>query len=252
MRLRVRTLALAAVLVQLAVALALAAPALADVSFSASPPSDTNEPNATFVFGGGVSPYSCSTDGGSFVACASPMYLSGLSEGAHSFAVRDTCSNVCPQPLTYDWTTDYTPPDVKLTSRPPATTNQTTASFGFSSTDATATFRCSLNGGAYSACTSPEVYSGLGAGTRQFNVESVDPAGNISLMTGSASWTVDLTPPVTTIATSVDKAHSTVAVTLSSTISGSTFQCSVDGQAYSSCRPSFTLRPRRTARTRLR
>jgi hypothetical protein len=120
---------------------------------------------------------------------------------------------------------------------------QTTASFGFSSTDATATFRCSLNGGAYSACTSPEVYSGLGAGTRQFNVESVDPAGNISLMTGSASWTVDLTPPVTTIATSVDKAHSTVAVTLSSTISGSTFQCSVDGQAYSSCRPSFTLRP---------
>jgi hypothetical protein len=243
MRLRVRRLASAAVLVQLAAALALAGSALADVSFSTTPPSDTNEPNATFVFGGGVSPYTCSTDDGAFVACASPMYLSGLSEGAHSLAVRDACANVCPPPLTYDWTTDYTPPDVKLTSQPPAATNQTTASFGFSSTDATATFKCSLNGGAYAACTSPQVYSGLGAGTRQFNVESVDPAGNTSLMTGSASWTVDLTPPVTTISTSVDKAHSTVAVTLSSTVSGSTFQCSVDQQAYSSCKPSFTLTP---------
>ncbi len=243
MRLRVRTLALAAVLVQLAAALALAGPALADVSFSASPPSDTNQPNATFVFAGGAPPYTCRTDGGTYAACASPVYLSGLSEGTHSFTVRDNCSDSCPQPLTYDWTTDYTPPDVKLTSQPPATTNQTTASFGFSSTHATATFKCSLNGGTYSACTSPQVYTGLGAGTRQFNVESVDPAGNISLMTGSASWTVDLTPPVTTITTSVDKAQSTVAVTLSSTISGSTFQCSVDQQAYSSCKPSFTLRP---------
>jgi predicted RNA-binding Zn-ribbon protein involved in translation (DUF1610 family) len=232
-----------AVPVSLAATLALAGPALADVSFSATPHSDTNQPNATFVFGSGASPYTCSTNGGAFVACASPLYLSGLSEGVHSFAVRDNCSNVCPPPLTYDWTTDYTPPDVALTSKPPATTNQTIASFGFSSTDATATFKCSLNGGAYSPCTSPQVYSGLGDGTREFNVESVDPAGNVSLMTGSASWAVDLTPPVTTIATSVDKAASTVAVTLSSTINGSTFQCSLDGQPYSSCQPRFTLTP---------
>ena len=164
------------------------------------------------------------------------------SRRARTIAVRDNCSNVCPQPLTYDWTTDYTPPDVELTSQPPATTKQTTASFGFSSTDATATFKCSLNGGADSACTSPQVYSG-GAGTRQFNVESVDPAGNISLMTGSVSWTVDLTPAVTAITTSVDKAHSRVTVTLKSRISGSTFQRPVDTQPYSSCQPSFTLTP---------
>lgn len=234
---------LLAVLASLAASCALAGPALASVTFSVTPASDTNDSSATFVFSGGSAPYTCSTDGGTFALCTSPVYLSGLSEGAHSLRVHDSCSNACNPQTTYDWTTDYTPPSVVLTSQPAATTNQTSASFGFSSTDATATFMCSLNGAAYAACTSPRVYSGLGAGTRQFNVESVDPAGNVSLTTGSASWTVDLTPPVTTIATSVDKAHSTVAVTLSSSISGSTFQCSVDSQAYASCQSSFTLTP---------
>lgn len=61
-----------------------------------------------------------------------------------------------------------------------------------------ATFECQLDGGGYSACTSPKSYTGLAAGSHTFDVRAVDGAGNRSTP-ASHTWTVDTTGPATTI-----------------------------------------------------
>jgi hypothetical protein len=217
----------------------------APVTFVTTPPQDTNQPTATFQFTG-EGGFQCSLNGATATSCTATTYLKGLPQGENTFVVEDECGDsgcATASAATYTWTTDYTPPDVKLTSQPASVTNQTTASFGFSSTDPTATFQCSLNGGAYAACTSPSVYSGLSAGTRQFNVEAVDPAGNVSLMTGAATWTVDLTPPDTAIISTPPKVTNTTSATFTfdSSESGSTFLCSLDGEPFGACSSPLTL-----------
>src|ERR1700683_3365639 len=125
------------------------------VTFVTTPAKDTNQPTATFQFTG-EGGFGCSLNGATATSCTATTYLKGLPEGENTFVVEDECGDsgcATTSAATYTWTTDYTPPDITLTSQPPAVTNQTTASFGFSSTDSTATFECSLNGGSYDACT---------------------------------------------------------------------------------------------------
>jgi hypothetical protein len=86
-------------------------------------------------------------------------------------------------------TVDTTAPDTSLDSSP---TNPSSpdVSFAFSSTEAGSTFECSLDGAAFSACTSPQAYSGLTSGSHTFDVRAIDPAGNTDLTPASFTWTV--------------------------------------------------------------
>ena len=54
---------------------------------------------------------------------------------------------------------------------------------------------CRLNGAAFSACTSPQEYTGLSNGTHTFRVRAVDLFGNVDPTPAKTTWTVDLTPP---------------------------------------------------------
>jgi Domain of unknown function (DUF4962)/Heparinase II/III-like protein len=85
-----------------------------------------------------------------------------------------------------------------LVSSPPALTNQTAASFAFSSTRTGATFSCRIDGGAASVCTSPKAYAALVDGAHSFAVVATDSNG-LSSAPVSSSWTVDTVAPVTTI-----------------------------------------------------
>jgi hypothetical protein len=82
-------------------------------------------------------------------------------------------------------------PDAVISSGPAAgsTTTATSASFGFSSSMADATFRCSLDGSKFRACTSPKTYSSLSTGTHTFRVEAVAPSGATGTP-ASRSWTI--------------------------------------------------------------
>ena len=60
-----------------------------------------------------------------------------------------------------------------------------TAQVPFSSDDAKATFACSLDGGAFAACTSPAKFSGLSAGSHTVSVRARDAVGNQRTATGS-------------------------------------------------------------------
>ncbi|MBX6340938.1 MAG: metallophosphoesterase [Thermomicrobiaceae bacterium] len=94
-------------------------------------------------------------------------------------------------------TSDTTPPDTVIDSAPPTYTNSGDASLSFHSTELRSTFQCSLDGAAFTVCSSPQGYSGLAEGSHTFQVQAVDEAGNVDPTPASASWTVDLTAPST-------------------------------------------------------
>ena len=215
--------------------------ASAAVVFDATPPADTNQTSATFRFhdsGGGSPSFDCKVDSGSFSSCTSPVSLSNLSEGQHSFSAEVATGVGQPTPSTYTWTLDLTPPTTQVTGRPPALTNSTTSTFTFTFTspDPTATFRCSLNGAAPQPCTSPVVYSGLADATRSLLIQAVDPAGNVNTQAQPSVWTVDTTPPDTTLAKPGNLVAQDVAVfSFASTEAGSTFQCAFGNAPFSAC-----------------
>lgn len=77
-------------------------------------------------------------------------------------------------------------PDTAKLSGPSGVTKSPTAHFRFSSPDPEATFECSLDGGAYYPCSSPENINGLSEGRHTFEVRAVDSEGTAD--PGPAAW----------------------------------------------------------------
>jgi len=119
-------------------------------------------------------------------------------------------------------TYDPTPPNTTITGQPLNPTNQTSANFTFSSTEANSAFECQIDGSAYASCTSPASYSGLAsAQTHTFNVRATDQAGNNDATPAAYSWVIDTTVPTAVIsAPSLAAANSTGTVTYTVTYSG--------------------------------
>ena len=86
-------------------------------------------------------------------------------------------------------TVDNTPPDTTLTSTPPGV-GPDSATFAFAATEPGATFECSLDGAAFSACTSPKTYTGLAPGPHSFSVRAADALGNVDATPATYSWNV--------------------------------------------------------------
>src|SRR5206468_8180193 len=104
-----------------------------------------------------------------------------------------------PSPAGYASPADTTPPDTTITAAPPARSNSSTASFSFTATEAGSSFACQLDSGAFAPCVSPQSYSALADGSHSFQVRATDAAGNTDPTPASFTWTVDTTPPDTTI-----------------------------------------------------
>jgi hypothetical protein len=218
-----------------AVAAATAYGTTSSVLFTSTPPAQTNSTTAHFAWTGTGPTYKCSLDEATAVTCTSPQDFTGLSEGPHKFSVQETGAGIS-TPVEYDWTIDLTPPTTVVTQQPPALSNSTTATFAFNSPDATATFRCALNGAPPQPCTSPVTYTGLADATRTLLIQAVDPAGNVDTQAQPIAWTVDTTPPDTTLA----KPGNIVgdrdpAFTFTSSEPKATFQCSLDKAAFAVC-----------------
>ena len=168
------------------------------------PPSATNQRAATFVFADGEvgASFTCQLDSGPIASCSSPKSYGGLADGPHTFAVRvqDAVGNVS-GPSTYTWTVDTVAPDTTISSGPGLASSSASVSFTFASNEASASFACSLDGGAFSPCTSPQTYGGLADGPHTLAVRAVDAAGNVDSTPASWTWTVatprapDTTPP---------------------------------------------------------
>jgi len=176
-----------------------------ETTVSSRPPAVTSDPDATIGFaaqdpaGSGVTRIECSLDGSPFDWCESPLELAGLADGAHTLQLRavDAAENVEAAPQTVEWLVDTTAPQTILNQAPAGSTTSTGASIVFSGTDAGSGivgFECSVDGGAFAACTSALTLSGLALGAHSFAVRALDAAGNADATPATASWTV-VAPP---------------------------------------------------------
>ena len=121
--------------------------------------------------------------------CPSPKSYTGLSEGSHRFAVRAVNAGGSSSPAVVNWIVDTTAPTVQIDSGPSGTVHDPSASFTFSSDDASARLRCRLDGAMAENCSSPKDYSDLGNGSHRFVVRAIDWAGNRSTA-AITNWTV--------------------------------------------------------------
>ena len=205
---------------------------------SASFTFSSNEPDASF---------DCRLDGGGWSPCTSPASHSRLANGAHTFEVRarDGAGNNDPLPASRTWTVDVAGPDTtapnsSITSGPQATTTSTSAELTFVSNEPGSTFDCRLDSGNWIPCSSPKSYTGMSLGAHTFRVRAIDAAGNVESSYASRNWTVlalDSTPPDTTITAgpSGTTTSTSASFSFSSSESGSTFECRLDGAAFTSC-----------------
>ena len=188
-------------------------------------------------FGGGNS-FRCSLDGSAYVTCSSPFSYEGLANGAHTFSVRNIGSGGNRVDVTRAITVDGSPPESDITAGPATgSTTSPSASFTFSS-EPNATFQCSLDGAAFVACSSPFTASGLSDGSHTLLVRAVDAVGNVDPTPVSRTWTVDATPPETSIDSGPADGSSTTATSATYSFTseaGATFECSVDGGAFAAC-----------------
>jgi hypothetical protein len=134
----------------------------------------------------------CRIDGQpDFSPCSSPVELSNLSDGQHTFRVRYHPDDADPSGVTSrSWTVDATAPAAIIDSAPSGSDNGSTAQIAFHSTEPEgAAFACSVDGGQEVDCSSPHSLAGLSDGPHSFSVRAFDLAGNASVP-ATAGWTV--------------------------------------------------------------
>jgi hypothetical protein len=227
-------------------------PMLAAVGAGATPPapklvskprSKTAELRATFAYASPTATsYECRLDSASFRRCASPKaYRGPLKLGKHRFRVRARNAHGVGPARVYAWTIT-TPGRPTITAKPPATTTDRTAAFGFMSSHQGVTFQCRLDGASFSACVSPKGYSNLSLGSHTFRVRARNARG-----TGPAavySWTITGTPtPLPPPALAAPTLTSTPAnptfernATFAFSSAGATgYQCQLDTTVWTAC-----------------
>jgi len=154
--------------------------------------------------------FECALDSSSWEECtSSKTYTEALSDGNHTFQVRQSGPEATDvPPAVRHWWVDTTAPDTKITGSTPAIredgSTYTANAFAIFNLgvngifESGTTFKCSLDGKAWSTCTSPFSTSRLTEGEHVFQAAAVDRWGNTDPDPASRRWTVDLTPPTTT------------------------------------------------------
>ncbi|MDP9442396.1 MAG: right-handed parallel beta-helix repeat-containing protein [Actinomycetota bacterium] len=138
-----------------------------------------------------------------------------------------------------------TPPDTAIGSGPSGPTNDDTPTFGFSSSQAGSSFTCRVDSADFAPCTSPYTTPTLADGPHTFEVRATGPVGNTDATPAKRSFTVDATPPETTITAgpSGATADDTPTFEFSSGEEGSRFACRVDAAPFGPCTSPYTTGP---------
>jgi hypothetical protein len=84
---------------------------------------------------------------------------------------------------------DGVAPETAITGQPKAKTKKKQATFEFTSTEPGSTLECSLNGAAFTSCTSPLTVKGK-KGKNSFAVRAKDAAGNVDATPATFDWKV--------------------------------------------------------------
>jgi hypothetical protein len=154
--------------------------------------------------------YSWSVDAGAWSAfsSATTATVTGLADGWHTFqvAARDAAGNVDPDPPSYPFAVDRTPPGNLALGAVNAYTASDQITVSVSAQDQIAspgelTFAWQIDGGPWSDFSSAikiTLYS-LFEGTHTVEAIAKDPAGNVTPTPAAVTFTVDRTPPDTRV-----------------------------------------------------
>jgi len=184
-----------------------------------------------------VSVFECSMDGAAFASCGTSVSYTGLSSGTHTFTARatDTSGN-----LDLGGTSVSVgvvgPISTSITSTNPsaAITNRNDFTVSFTANQSGGTFRCSLDGGAEAACTSPAAYA-VGSGNHTFHVIATDQFGLDDPNGGASySWAVDRTPPISNFTVN-RTANNSITFNITANEAVSEYQCAMDAGQYAPC-----------------
>jgi CSLREA domain-containing protein len=132
------------------------------------------------------------------------------------------------------------PPETTITAGPAdGAATGSSPQFQFASSEPGSTFTCSVDGGAFTACTSPKALGPLPEGPHTFAVKAKDGTNNEDATPASRGFTVDTTPPQTQIDSGPAEGSTTDDTTptfgFSATEAGSSFECRLDGAAFAAC-----------------
>jgi Ca2+-binding RTX toxin-like protein len=162
--------------------------------------------------------------------------LSGLSVGQHTLEVIATDQVGYTKAATQKFNVEA--PDTVIDSGPEGLTNQSTPKFAYHSTQTGSTFSCSVDGGGFVSCPATGyTTSKLSDGEHTFSVKATSAGGVADPTPASRSFTVDATPPETTIDFGP---QGTVGISrpdfgYSSNEAESQFECRLDGAAFAAC-----------------
>jgi len=207
-------------------------------TLTSTPPDPSNSSRASFTFTASEpgARFECKLDAvAPFAPCTSPVEVAGLAEDSHLFKVRarDAAGNVDFSPVSYEWTVDLTAPVTTLLSKPPDPSTSPSASFTFTANEPVSRFECKLDAAtSFTPCTSPVAFTALEEGRHIFHLRAMDMAGNEASRV-FYPWTVDLTVPVITLAsTPLDPSHSpSASFTFTSSELVARFECKLDAAA---------------------
>lgn len=188
--------------------------------------------------------FSCSIDGAAAEPCTSPKLYTALGDGSHQVLISaaDAVGNVNVNGASFQWVVDQTAPVAVIVSAVPsaAVNNSSLVLLQFAANES-ATLECSIDNGAFSACTSPLNVSGVTEGSHWFAVRATDVAGNVGVP-ASYNWRTDLSAPVIIISNTIPAAGLSGAHNISVEFSVSeeaNVQCNLNGVA-ASCASPFT------------
>jgi hypothetical protein len=220
--------------------------------------------------GVGINHFECSIDGVPFTNCSAPLELSELDDGAHTIEIRsfDNVGNNDRSPASLIWTIDTVQPNTSITSAFDGNRNSVTAggntsstsmTFAFSGTDRGSGidhFECSIDGAPFDVCASPILLSNLADGSHALEVRAEDNVVNLDSSPASFNWTIDTSPPKTSIDSVVDNNRNSltnesntrsnsITFTFSGTDAGEAeikrFECSFDNSDFVICTSPFGL-----------
>ena len=135
---------------------------------------------------------------------------------------------------------DTTPPETTIDSGPGGPTSDATPTFAFSS-EAGASFECRVDAAGFGPCTSPHTTAPLADGAHSFAVRALDAYGNIDPSPAGRSFSVDTTPPETTITSGPKGTITDKTPTFEfSSEAGASFECRVDEGAFVGCSSPHT------------
>ena len=207
-------------------------------TITGKPADPSNDTSPSFAFGANEpAGLECRLDAAPFAPCTSPKTFTGVAAGAHTFSVKasDAAGNAGAA-STYSWTIDVVAPSTTISVKPSDPTNNTSPSFSFTASESGSHFSCKIDAEAFAPCASPKSYTALAEGSHTFAVNATDQAGNTGA-DESYTWTIDTTPPTTTITgkPADPSNNASPSFTFIASQAGSTFACKLDAAAFAPC-----------------